>query len=77
MMDWCADTFGFGFLSGDIVEGKDDSVNDKLYKSSSTHVWIVQGKDSYFMLCWSGQREDTKSMVNASYYFLSTLSNRT
>ena len=45
MMDWCADTFGIGFLSGDIVEDKDDSVNaDKLLKSSSTHVWIVQGK---------------------------------
>ena len=37
-------------------------------KSSTTHVWIVQGKDSYFML-WSGQRENTKSMVKASYYF--------
>ena len=32
MMDWCADTFGIGFLSGDIVEDKDDSVNDKLFK---------------------------------------------
>ena len=69
MGDWCADTtFGIDFLSGDIVEDKDDSVNDKLFKSSSTHVWIVRGKDSYFTL-WSGQRENTKSMVNASYYF--------
>ena len=34
MMDWCTgDTFGnIGFLSGDIVEDKDDSVNDKLFK---------------------------------------------
>ena len=63
MMDW----FGVGFLSGDIVEDK-DSVSDKLFKSPSRHVWIVQGKYSYFTL-WSGQREDTKSIVNASYSF--------
>ena len=62
-----ADTFGIGFLSGDIVEDKDDYVNDKL-KSPSRHVWIIQGKYSYFTL-WSEQREDTKSMVNASYSF--------
>ena len=68
MMDWCTgDTFGnIGFLSGDIVEDK-DSVNDKL-KSPSRHVWIIQGKYSYFTL-WGEQREDTKSMVNASYSF--------
>ena len=46
------------------TESDDVSSGDR----SEKDVWTVQGKDSYFML-WSGQRENTKSMVKASYYF--------